>query len=1581
MTLCTLGQYCPVGASMWMPCPAGKFCVNATIAQDCSAGRWSNSTGLIVTSQCTECAAGTYGSISGQTSAAIACPFNCTSGQYCPAGSPSSSPCPAGSYCTNSSTISQCPPGRWSGSNGLVSATSCTLCVAGTYGNVAGQTSVGAACPFTCAAGTYGNTTGQTSVVDACLPCPVGSYCIGGANITACTSGQYCPANSSTSVICAFGQYCTNATITADCPAGSWSDTTGLVAASQCTPCLAGKYGSTSGQTSVANGCPFNCTAGQYCPAGSSLSSPCPAGSYCTNSSTLSLCPSGSWSSSNGLISATSCTQCVAGTYGNVPGQSSIGTACPFTCAAGSYGNTTGQTSVASACLPCPIGSYCTGGANITACSLGQYCPSNSSIATVCAVGQYCTNATITADCPAGSWSKTTGLIAASQCTSCQTGTYGSSSGQKSAATGCPFTCIAGTYGNATGQATASGACASCPMGSYCTGGVNVTACSAGRYSSDTNLSSAASCTQCAAGTFGNTTGQTTAVAACPSSCPAGRFGNITGQITASGACFSCPAGNYCTGGANITSCPAGTYSNMTNLASASSCTKCSIGTYGNHAGQTAAAAACPFSCAAGSYGTTVGQTTMALACVSCPPGSYCIGGANIANCSAGMYSNTSNLPSASSCTQCAAGTYGNVSGQTTAAIACSSSCAAGSYGIIAGQTTAASACLVCPAGSYCTGGGNLANCTAGTYSINAGLLSQSQCLACPLNAYCTGGRSNVTCALGTYNPSNGGTSSTACKADCTMPSSLPIGIGVGNCTIPGRMHAGDGCVLEVLPTYALANGSLFVTCPITGSPLNYSVPTTMGAPCSISVPAGRNLTIGNCPASLASGQSCQFGCQSGLVNNDTRSVYTTCGGGTLIKTQQCIPCSLGNYVAGTVCAPCPAGNTCADPMLLPVPCGPGQYCPIGSSASTLCAIGQYCTNSSVTEACPAGSWSNRTALTASSQCTQCVAGTYGSAANQTSSASACQLCPAGSYCGGGANISVCAPGMYSINISLTSQSQCSTCPQNHYCGNGTATMCLSGSFFTGTGATASSSCLADCSPTTTTLAMGVAAGNCSQGGALHAGQSCLLALQTNYTLTGGSLVIRCLINSTLSYSPPTAVGFPCPVSTPLNADPGNCSSILLSSAICVLLPAPGFTLASGSLTLVCSLGQLSAYPTLAPTILPPLVTFVDPPSAFQLGSGLLELQATTTTSATSASLQYTWSYISVADQAMGIQPTFLPASSSPQLQLDPSLLLPDTTYNFSVRVVDTSQADGSGVAPRSVTSTSVHVFLATQQVQSAAGVDPCSSNPSFQCLNGGRCLATAIIPGSLNYTLTCACSTNPILFLGANCDFALLECPNGNVLYSGGADIALYGIGFNTLRRIAVAGRAVQFQNDADFNSSSRGAEWQGVLSRWPSYADRVQRVRFIAPALVTVNQTASSTSRLLSSTSTGGTNAAALINPPAAYQMLTLSSLLLADGSGSGKLLEANVSNILYYSSSACRNAGQWKEDGAGGCLPCPEGAFWSVCFAKLVLGIVWLFFVYISLIPLRSCFSLSSHSPGAGRAWPLPRYWSAKLSAPCT
>jgi hypothetical protein len=73
---------------------------------------------------------------------------------------------------------------------------------------------------------------------------------------------------------------------------------------------------------------------------------------------------------------------------------------------------------------------------------------------------------------------------------------------------------------------------------------------------------------------------------------------------------------------------------------------------------------------------------------------------------------------------------------------------------------------------------------------------------------------------------------------------------------------------------------------------------------------------------------------------------------------------------------------------------------------------------------------------------------------------SQCNVCPAGSLCPGGANITQCVPGTYSKSTGLREQGQCTICPPGYYCTGGDAKqMCPLGSYSLLTGVSA----LADC--------------------------------------------------------------------------------------------------------------------------------------------------------------------------------------------------------------------------------------------------------------------------------------------------------------------------------------------------------------------------------------------------------------------------------------------------------------------------------------------------------------------------------------
>jgi len=375
----------------------------------------------------------------------------------------------------------------------------------------------------------------------------------------------------------------------------------------------------------------------------------------------------------------------------------------------------------------------------------------------------------------------------------------------------------------------------------------------------------------------------------------------------------------------------------------------------------------------------------------------------------------------------------------------------------------------------------------------------------------------------------------------------------------------------------------------------------------------------------------------------------------------------------------------------------------------------------------------------------------------------------------------------------------------------------------------------------------------------------------------------------------------------------------------------------------------------------------------YEVGSGVpLQLTSSVVSSAVSASgvaivpstLCFQWSFVSLAAQASGAAPSALPDSTSGSVLLDAALLAYNTTYNVSVSVTDSSSiyTVAGAAVPAGASWTLLHIKPArVLVVQVSVGVDPCKSDPTFVCLNGGTCQATQTpaAAGDLSpprYTLSCVCPTTPVQFYGSTCGLAVLECPGCVSHFLGGAQMSLYGLGLDSTRLVTVGGREVSFAaaitvlNASDPNSLALlDADAQAVVGRWPAYPN-IQRLDFLSPALVTApnttaqaNGTSTDPSRRLLDDGDGSADdeqtaaAVAVVNPPSAYELLTVSSLLL-DTSGSA-LLSINISNFIYYSSSTCLAEGTWKPDGLGDCLGCPDGGY----------------------------------CPGGGRVWPLAGWWS--------
>ncbi|WAR00859.1 hypothetical protein MAR_025231 [Mya arenaria] len=263
-TECTANHYCPQGSTTPTPCPPGSF---------------SFATGNIALDNCEQCTPGFYCSSSG-----ISGP--CAVGFYCPAGQASATPanytCPAGFYCTGGlGTPTECLAGMYQDEIGQ---SECKECPIGRYCDPVEETAnlgfaTGVVTPMACPTGYY-CLVNTTSAGD--YPCPTGTFnnqtaIQADSECTPCTGGFYCdspglsepqgPCNegfvcvsgsdtpSPTSVVgyvCPAGSYCpAQSAVETPCPAGTFSNTTGLHNVSSCEQCTPGYFCAADGELSL----------------------------------------------------------------------------------------------------------------------------------------------------------------------------------------------------------------------------------------------------------------------------------------------------------------------------------------------------------------------------------------------------------------------------------------------------------------------------------------------------------------------------------------------------------------------------------------------------------------------------------------------------------------------------------------------------------------------------------------------------------------------------------------------------------------------------------------------------------------------------------------------------------------------------------------------------------------------------------------------------------------------------------------------------------------------------------------------------------------------------------------------------------------------------------------------------------------------------------------------------------------------------------------------------------------------------------------------------------------------------------
>jgi hypothetical protein len=216
--------------------------------------------------------------------------------------------------------------------------------------------------------------------------------------------------------------------------------------------------------------------------------------------------------------------------------------------------------------------------------------------------------------------------------------------------------------------------------------------CPAGRYSVG---GAVGGCTQCPPGTFGSIPGLSTT--ACTGLCSAGyacpaRSTNATAVI--------CGVDQYSVAGAGVcTNCSAGTFGSSTGLTTAGCSGLCAAGRFGSVSGLSSSS--CEGACLAG-YACPAGSTNATA--VVCPPGQYSLSGWSMCNqCPVGLYGESPALPSSTCTAPCPPGRFGSSPGLSIPA--CSGPCDAGRFGSLPGAnasscTAACPAGYFCPPGT-----------------------------------------------------------------------------------------------------------------------------------------------------------------------------------------------------------------------------------------------------------------------------------------------------------------------------------------------------------------------------------------------------------------------------------------------------------------------------------------------------------------------------------------------------------------------------------------------------------------------------------------------------------------------------------------------------------------------------------------------------------------------------------------------------------------------------------------------------------------------------------------------------------------
>jgi len=423
-----------------------------------------------------------------------------------------------------------------------------------------------------------------------------------------------------------------------------------------------------------------------------------------------------------------------------------------------------------------------------------------------------------------------------------------------------------------------------------------------------------------------------------------------------------CDAGHYCPRGTTYADqhpCPSGTYGEdlERNLTSSTECTTCPA----------------RYRCLGGTTTTTIGD---------CVAGYYCEAGSSAAKpCSAGSYSNRTNLASDGECSTCPAGYYCVGAGS-----APSGDCSAGHY---------------CPVGSSSA---TEADCPAGTFSAEANLYAEDQCEDAPPGSFAYAASTAATsCPAGTFSGNNatvgpgpldcGDAYPSTCAADATTCVDCPAGYACAEgSTAPAPCGVG---------TYSNSGADTCTTCPVgyyCGS--NTTTSTALfsggGSWADASDAAGACFPGTFCEDGMARAPDlARDACDPGYYCGSAATSMAPCAAGTYLPfaggadASDCLETPAGFYtVEGSanytgLCEPgfyCGAGSTTPFATACPEAtynvlygktsvddcaiCVSGGYCEAGSAAPTICPRGYYCVAGlAAPMPCPIGTFGNASAL------------------------------------------------------------------------------------------------------------------------------------------------------------------------------------------------------------------------------------------------------------------------------------------------------------------------------------------------------------------------------------------------------------------------------------------------------------------------------------------------------------------------------------------------------------------------------------------------------------------------------------------